>query len=266
MKRNYVAILLSLALTVSSVNVFASESSTEAASEAATEAIVIDGDAAAADTYVASEQTMIGQVTEISSDSITISLGTLETDAAAEVNSDDASDADDTAAEDAEAATEAGSEDAEAATAAGSEALTLVLSGESFTCDLTEDVSVKELSEIQNITVSEDASGESTDDTAEADEAGEAADAETDATEEAADDAAAAVDTDSNAVALLDGSETIEISSADGILAGDVVALQMNEDDTIASITILSYGTGSSADTGSEAGLQTETESEAVAG
>lgn len=74
MKRNFVAIMLGLALTSSSMMVYAEEASTEASSD---EVVLIDNDTSSDQTEQEQSQTIIGQVSEVTEDSITLSLGTL---------------------------------------------------------------------------------------------------------------------------------------------------------------------------------------------
>lgn len=69
MRRNYVAVMLGLALTVSSISAFASEGTTEAGTEVTTEAAT---EAASEASEKEATTTVYGQVTEVTSDSITI--------------------------------------------------------------------------------------------------------------------------------------------------------------------------------------------------
>lgn len=80
MKRNYVALLLGLALTVSSMGVYASEGTTEAATETTTEATTEAATAEASKDENADTEAIVGQVTKVSADSITITKGVLAAD------------------------------------------------------------------------------------------------------------------------------------------------------------------------------------------
>ena len=80
MKRNYVALLLGLALTVSSMGVYASEGTTEAATETTTEATTEAATAEASKDENADTEAIVGQVTKVSADSITITKGVLTAD------------------------------------------------------------------------------------------------------------------------------------------------------------------------------------------
>ena len=118
MKRNYVALLLGLALTVSSMGVYASEGTTEAATETTTEATTEAATAAASKDENADTEAIVGQVTKVSADSITITKGVLAAD-------DEETEIDTESTTNAEATTEATSEDTtEAAAEDSSEATT----------------------------------------------------------------------------------------------------------------------------------------------
>lgn len=265
MKRNYVALLLGLALTVSSISVYASEGATEAATETTTEATTETANAAVSTDAGEDAELIIGQVTKVSADSITITKGVLSAD------DQSATDTEDTETTE-EAATEAASEDAtEAGTEASTEAasgdtenaeavqgpFTLTLTNESLTYDFAEDAKFQELAQTEDIEVkaADDTSSEAaSEDTTEA-----ATEAATEAVSEAASEdtteaatEAASEDT-TEAVSEAASEDTTETTSedgtisisADGIMEGDVVSIQLNSDGTVASVTILAYGTGS---------------------
>ena len=155
MKRNYVALLLGLALTVSSMGVYASEGTTEAATETTTEATTEAATAEASKDENADTEAIVGQVTKVSADSITITKGVLAAD-------DEETEADTESTTDAEATTEAASEDTtEAAAEENSEAvteaassqtsLTLTLTNESLTYNFADDAKLGELAQTENI-------------------------------------------------------------------------------------------------------------------
>ena len=226
MKRNYVALLLGLALTVSSMGVYASEGTTEAATETTTEATTEAATAAASKDESADTEAIVGQVTKVSADSITITKGVLAAD-------DEEAEADTESTTDAEAATEAVSEDTtEAATEDGSEAtteaassqtsFTLTLTNESLTYNFADDAKLGELAQTEDIEV-------------------KAAEAATEKTSEAVSAAATEAASEASTEASEDGIISI---TADGIMEGDIVSIQLNSDGTVASLTILAYGTG----------------------
>ena len=240
MKRNYVALLLGLALTVSSMGVYASEGTTEAATETTTEATTEAATAEASKDENADTEAIVGQVTKVSADSITITKGVLAAD-------DEETEADTESTTDAEATTEAASEDTtEAAAEDNSEAvteaassqtsLTLTLTNESLTYNFADDAKLGELAQTENIEVK---AADSSSDTSATE-----ATTEKDATEtgsEVATEAASEDVTEESVEVSEDG--TISIT-ADGIMEGDIVSIQLNSDGTVASLTILAYGTG----------------------
>ena len=271
MKRNYVAVMLGLALTVSSISAFASEGTTEAGTEAATE-----------QTSEASEEdattTVYGQVTEITSDSITITKGDLVGGAADTENTEDTTEA----ATDSEETTEAGADGTEnttesvadgtedttesaadgtedtteSATEAVAEAadaqenLTLELSTETATYKFAPDAVITELASTENITA-EDAAGATESATEASTEA--VTEASTEAATEAGTEAVIGEADETTGVEVTEESseaadDKIEITP-DDILAGDIVALEVNADGEVTSLTILAYGTGSYVDT-----------------
>ena len=267
MKRNYVAVMLGLALTVSSVSAFASEGTTEAGTEAATEAVTEQASEGSVDEETT---TVYGQVTEVTSDSITITKGDLVEEAAdtenAEATTEAASDSEATteaateAASDSEATTEAATEAVSDSTegvtenagseelSAGQESMTLELSTETATYKFAPDAVITELASTEDIMAEDAADAEATEASTEAaaEEVTEAAteagtDTETGESDEATDIEVA----DENSEAADD---MIEITT-DDILAGDIVALEVNADGEVTSLTILAYGTGSYVDT-----------------
>ena len=239
MKRNYVALLLGLALTVSSMGVYASEGTTEAATETTTEATTEAATAEASKDENADTEAIVGQVTKVSADSITITKGVLAAD-------DEETEADTESTTDAEATTEAASEDTtEAAAEENSEAvteaassqtsLTLTLTNESLTYNFADDAKLGELAQTENIEVkAADSSSDTSDTEATTEKASEAV-------SEAATEAASEDVTEESVEVSEDG--TISIT-ADGIMEGDIVSIQLNSDGTVASLTILAYGTG----------------------
>lgn len=254
MKKKYVAVMLGLALTVSSISAFASEGTTEVSTEDATEQ-------ASEASVEEATTTVYGQVTEITSDSITITKGTIvedaeadtenteeETEAAAdgteestEAAADSTEENTEAAADDSEENTEAAADDTENAAESSEdtqESMTLELSTETATYKFAPDAVITELADTENITA-EDAAEGSTEASSEADT--DVSDAATGETEEAADIEV----TEENGEAADD---LIEITTED-ILAGDIVALEVNESGEVTSLTILAYGTGSYVDT-----------------
>lgn len=250
MRRNYVAVMLGLALTVSSISAFASEGTTEAATEAASEASEKEA-----------TTTVYGQVTEVTSDSITITKGDLVGEAADTDNTEDtteaAADSEETteaAADGTEGTTEAaadGTEDTtEAVTEASTEAdakesLTLELSTEAATYKFAPDAVITELASTEDITAEDAADAEAT--------TGSAAEASTEAATEAGTEAVIGEADETTGVEVTEESseaadDKIEITT-DDILAGDIVALEVNADGEVISLTILAYGTGSYVDT-----------------
>lgn len=172
------------------------------------------------------------------------------------------------------------------------DALTITLTDESFSGTFADDFSVQELSEIQNILIAEaaaepteaaeDEAGAEEDtaakdaDTAEDTDAAENTDTEADAGEASADENedTEAMDTENTDAALtsedtetadsktgdlltdpaafLADAETVEIST-DSILKGDIVAVTLNEDGTVRTLTLLAYGMGDvAAETGTD--------------
>lgn len=250
MRRNYVAVMLGLALTVSSISAFASEGTTEAGTEVTTEAAT---EAASEASEKEATTTVYGQVTEVTSDSITITKGDLVGEAADTDNTEDtteaAADSEETteaAADGTEGTTEAaadGTEDTtEAVTEASTEAdakesLTLELSTEAATYKFAPDAVITELASTEDITAEDAADAEAATESA--------AEASTEAVIGEADETTGAEVTEESSEAADD---KIEITT-DDILAGDIVALEVNADGEVISLTILAYGTGSYVDT-----------------
>ena len=258
MRRNYVAVMLGLALTVSSISAFASEGTTEAGTEVTTEAAT---EAASEASEKEATTTVYGQVTEVTSDSITITKGDLVGEAADTDNTEDtteaAADSEETteaAADGTEGTTEAaadGTEDTtEAVTEASTEAdakesLTLELSTEAATYKFAPDAVITELASTEDITAEDAADAEAT--------TGSAAEASTEAATEAGTEAVIGEADETTGVEVTEESseaadDKIEITT-DDILAGDIVALEVNADGEVISLTILAYGTGSYVDT-----------------
>lgn len=258
MRRNYVAVMLGLALTVSSISAFASEGTTEAGTEVTTEAAT---EAASEASEKEATTTVYGQVTEVTSDSITITKGDLVGEAADTDNTEDtteaAADSEETteaAADGTEGTTEAaadGTEDTtEAVTEASTEAdakesLTLELSTEAATYKFAPDAVITELASTEDITAEDAADAEATTESA--------TEASTEAATEAGTEAVIGEADETTGVEVAEESseaadDKIEITT-DDILAGDIVALEVNADGEVTSLTILAYGTGSYVDT-----------------
>lgn len=258
MRRNYVAVMLGLALTVSSISAFASEGTTEAGTEVTTEAAT---ETASEASEKEATTTVYGQVTEVTSDSITITKGDLVGGAADTENTEDtteaAADSEETteaAADGTEGTTEAvadGTEDTtEAATEASTEAdakesLTLELSTEAATYKFAPDAVITELASTEDITAEDAADAEATTESA--------TEASTEAATEAGTEAVIGEADETTGVEVAEESseaadDKIEITT-DDILAGDIVALEVNADGEVTSLTILAYGTGSYVDT-----------------
>ncbi len=258
MRRNYVAVMLGLALTVSSISAFASEGTTEAGTEVTTEAAT---EAASEASEKEATTTVYGQVTEVTSDSITITKGDLVGGAADTENTEDtteaAADSEETteaAADGTEGTTEAaadGTEDTtEAATEASTEAdakesLTLELSTEAATYKFAPDAVITELASTEDITAEDAAEAEATTESA--------TEASTEAATEAGTEAVIGEADETTGVEVAEESseaadDKIEITT-DDILAGDIVALEVNADGEVTSLAILAYGTGSYVDT-----------------
>ena len=258
MRRNYVAVMLGLALTVSSISAFASEGTTEAGTEVTTEAAT---EAASEASEKEATTTVYGQVTEVTSDSITITKGDLVGEAADTDNTEDtteaAADSEETteaAADGTEGTTEAaadGTEDTtEAVTEASTEAdakesLTLELSTEAATYKFAPDAVITELASTEDITAKDAADAEATTESATEASTEAATEAGTEAVIGEADETTGVEVTEESSEAADD---KIEITT-DDILAGDIVALEVNADGEVTSLTILAYGTGSYVDT-----------------
>ena len=258
MRRNYVAVMLGLALTVSSISAFASEGTTEAGTEVTTEAAT---EAASEASEKEATTTVYGQVTEVTSDSITITKGDLVGEAADTDNTEDtteaAADSEETteaAADGTEGTTEAaadGTEDTtEAITEASTEAdakesLTLELSTEAATYKFAPDAVITELASTEDITAEDAADAEATTESATEASTEAATEAGTEAVIGEADETTGVEVTEESSEAADD---KIEITT-DDILAGDIVALEVNADGEVTSLTILAYGTGSYVDT-----------------
>ena len=261
--------MLGLALTVSSISAFASEGTTEAGTEVTTEAAT---EAASEASEKEATTTVYGQVTEVTSDSITITKGDLVGEAADTDNTEDtteaAADSEETteaaadgtegtteaAADGTEGTTEAaadGTEDTtEAVTEASTEAdakesLTLELSTEAATYKFAPDAVITELASTEDITAEDAADAEAATESA--------AEASTEAATEAGTEAVIGEADETTGVEVTEESseaadDKIEITT-DDILAGDIVALEVNADGEVISLTILAYGTGSYVDT-----------------
>lgn len=254
MRRNYVAVMLGLALTVSSISAFASEGTTEAGTEVTTEAAT---EAASEASEKEATTTVYGQVTEVTSDSITITKGDLVGGAADTENTEDtteaAADSEETteaAADGTEGTTEAAADGTEDTTEAATEAdakesLTLELSTEAATYKFAPDAVITELASTEDVTAEDAAEAEATTESA--------TEASTEAATEAGTEAVTGEADETTGVEVAEESseaadDKIEITT-DDILAGDIVALEVNADGEVTSLTILAYGTGSYVDT-----------------
>ena len=254
MRRNYVAVMLGLALTVSSISAFASEGTTEAGTEVTTEAAT---EAASEASEKEATTTVYGQVTEVTSDSITITKGDLVGEAADTENTEDtteaAADSEETteaAADGTEGTTEAAADGTEDTTEAATEAdakesLTLELSTEAATYKFAPDAVITELASTEDVTAEDAAEAEATTESA--------TEASTEAATEAGTEAVTGEADETTGVEVAEESseaadDKIEITT-DDILAGDIVALEVNADGEVTSLTILAYGTGSYVDT-----------------
>lgn len=254
MRRNYVAVMLGLALTVSSVSAFASEGTTEAGTEVTTEAAT---EAASEASEKEATTTVYGQVTEVTSDSITITKGDLVGEAADTENTEDtteaAADSEETteaAADGTEGTTEAAADGTEDTTEAATEAdakesLTLELSTEAATYKFAPDAVITELASTEDVTAEDAAEAEATTESATEASTEAATEAETEAVTGEADETTGVEVAEESSEAADD---KIEITT-DDILAGDIVALEVNADGEVTSLTILAYGTGSYVDT-----------------
>lgn len=254
MRRNYVAVMLGLALTVSSISAFASEGTTEAGTEVTTEAAT---EAASEASEKEATTTVYGQVTEVTSDSITITKGDLVGEAADTDNTEDtteaAADSEETteaAADGTEGTTEAAADGTEDTTEAVTEAdtkesLTLELSTEAATYKFAPDAVITELASTEDITAEDAADAEATTESATEASTEAATEAGTEAVIGEADETTGVEVTEESSEAADD---KIEITT-DDILAGDIVALEVNADGEVISLTILAYGTGSYVDT-----------------
>ena len=246
--------MLGLALTVSSISAFASEGTTEAGTEVTTEAAT---EAASEASEKEATTTVYGQVTEVTSDSITITKGDLVGEAADTDNTEDtteaAADSEETteaAADGTEGTTEAAADGTEDTTEAVTEAdtkesLTLELSTEAATYKFAPDAVITELASTEDITAEDAADAEATTESAAEASTEAATEAGTEAVNGEADETTGVEVTEESSEAADD---KIEITT-DDILAGDIVALEVNADGEVISLTILAYGTGSYVDT-----------------
>lgn len=273
MKRNFVAIMLGLALTSSSMMVYAEEASTEASSE---EVVLIDNDTSSDQTEQEQSQTIIGQVSEVTEDSITLSLGTLtesgpkndgtmednpQSDGTQETSANpdgensqntDKEDSLNTSVENSQDAEEensqdTGEENSQTEESGSSQApenapdfpvLSLELSGEEVSYTYSDSVSVSEDPRGAFIAViSEDTSSDAAPDAAPA-----PSDAENTLAEEAASNTANGSDAqepNSNGEVPDEETEVLDISVED-IQVGDVVTLELNDSGEVTAITRIS--------------------------
>ena len=138
--------------------------------------------------------------------------------------------------------------------------LTLTLTNESLTYNFADDAKLGELAQTENIEVkAADSSSDTSATEATTEKASEAvseaateAASEEDTTEAASEDATETGSEVATEAASEDVTEeSVEVSedgtisiTADGIMEGDIVSIQLNSDGTVASLTILAYGTG----------------------
>lgn len=265
MKRNFVAIMLGLALTSSSMMVYAEEASTEASSE---EVVLIDNDTSSDQTEQEQSQTIIGQVSEVTEDSITLSLGTLtesgpkndgtmednpqsdgtqETSANSDEENSQNTDKEDSLNTNVENSQDTGEENSQTEESGSSQVpenapdfpvLSLELSGEEVSYTYSDSVSVSEDPRGAFIAViSEDTSSDAAPDAAPA-----PSDAENTSAEEAASNTANGSDAqkpNSNGEAPDEKPQTMDISIED-IQVGDVVTLELNDSGEVTAITRIS--------------------------
>lgn len=226
MKQKYAAMVLGLALVVSSMSVFAASVDTEA--DASVESSTELNDISAGEEYY-------GEITEIGDNSITVSLGTLKEEnveaSDTEENADLTEGTDD--AEDSDSGASVDSEDAEADgtdTAAGLDLSSdnveslnsdvLDYTGDELTVTLTEDTLVltESLGTVPAQEVSDVALGE------------EVSEDSSENTEESSEDTNTATNTDSEAPQ--------EITFED-LMVGDVVKVNFDENGETAAVTVL---------------------------
>lgn len=234
MKRRYLALVLGLALSAASVNVFAEETNeTEAVTEAVTIEITdsdLEGEA--------SEEAVLGQVVSIDESSITIELGTVTDSQAEELSAEGEEDTADS--ENGTEETEAEETDAADASVLSQADVQIELTGEESTLTITgntEFYSTAEDSEeaLGEAPLSEEpVSEENTEDSTSEEES-----------TEAVQDLAAQENTSEKEEAVLE-TETIEISE---IQEGDFVSIVLDEEGNAASITVV---TQSEAEGGAE--------------
>ena len=145
-----------------------------------------------------------------------------------------------------EAAADGTEDTTEAATEADAkESLTLELSTEAATYKFAPDAVITELASTEDITAEDAAEAEATTESA--------TEASTEAATEAGTEAVTGEADETTGVEVAEESseaadDKIEITT-DDILAGDIVALEVNADGEVTSLTILAYGTGSYVDT-----------------
>ena len=239
MKRRYLALVLGLALSAASVNVFAEETNeTEAVTEAVTIEITdsdLEGEA--------SEEAVLGQVVSIDESSITIELGTVTDSQAEELSAEgeeDTADSENGTEETEAEETEAEETDAADASVLSQADVQIELTGEESTLTITgntEFYSTAEDSEeaLGEAPLSEEpVSEENTEDSTSEEES-----------TEAVQDLAAQENTSEKEEAVLE-TETIEISE---IQEGDFVSIVLDEEGNAASITVV---TQSEAEGGAE--------------
>lgn len=265
MKRKYAAIALGLTLALSSTAAFAEETTeVSVATTTAAEATEADTNGEANDASLDSEEknadTFLGQITEITEDSIKITDSRLHPtpdseETAAEAANEDV--AEDTASEAAEDSTENTEEEAADEDAAFYGILELspdhtttvnysdATSFERLTDPFYLTITVNGMTEAPALEDTEDTALEDAEDTALEDTEDMASeDTEAPASEDAEapvpEDAEAPADAD---IASLIPSDAItEIITADDLQEGDVIYVVLNEDGTAAEITVLSSG------------------------
>ncbi len=235
MKRKYLAIMMGMVLSLTSMNVYAvsaaeTDTTTESA-EASTEETAeeeLTEDASGADSELdelANAPEVIGQVTDVSEESMMISVGTLsgeETTAAAETTEE----------EDAEEVTDAPEEEAAAETTASQ---TLTLNGQAMEVYLDDTITFQKETNPAEITVEEASEEELTESEAAEEAIEETTEAETEEKTTETTEAAAEAEP-------ADASEELEKITISDIKVGDIVKILSDENGQVTSIIVLAEG------------------------
>lgn len=253
MKRKYLAIMMGMVLSLTSMNVYAvsaaeTDTTTESA-EASTEETAeeeLTEVASGADSELdelANAPEVIGQVTDVSEESMMISVGTLsgeETTAAAEITeaaetteSTETTEAETTEEEDAEEVTDAPEEEAVAETTASQ---TLTLNGQAMEVYLDDTITFQKETNPAEITV-EEASEEELTESEAAEETTEAAETEAETEEETTETTEAAAEAEP-----AEASEELKEITISDIKVGDIVKILSDENGQVTSIIVLAEG------------------------